>query len=323
MNIQQQIVEKIKAYDRIIIARHIRPDGDAVGSTLGLKAVLKNSFPEKEVYVINSDYSDYVGFLGREDEELADELYTDALAIVIDTATQDRISNKKYELAKEIIKIDHHVNVCPYGDLEWVEEDWSSACELVTYLCMNSDGVLKMNAEGASCLYAGMVTDSGRFRFNGTTGNTMRCAGYLLDYGIDTETLFARLYLEDFDFFKVEAYAYSKMKITPNGVAYLIVDKRMQKKFNLTREQASSLVSLMGEIKGCIVWLAFIENEDGTIRTRLRSRYVTINKLAEEYGGGGHICASGATLDNKKQINEMLDRADALCRDYKASNFYL
>lgn len=127
--IKKQILDKIKQYDRIIITRHFRPDGDAIGSTKGLASMLKLSFPQKEVYVLNEDSSDYLAFLGGEDEPIDDEKYADALVIVCDTATTDRISNKKYSLGKEIVKIDHHIDVKPYGDLSWVEDERSSLCE--------------------------------------------------------------------------------------------------------------------------------------------------------------------------------------------------
>ena len=99
------ILEKIKSYDRIIIFRHFRPDGDAVGSTKGLQEILRQSFPDKEIYLQNSDFCDYMKFLGPEDDPIDDSLYSDALGIVVDTGTEDRISNKKYSLCREIIKI--------------------------------------------------------------------------------------------------------------------------------------------------------------------------------------------------------------------------
>ena len=100
----------------------------------------------------------------------------------------------------------------------------------------------------------------------------------------------------------------------------LFVDRKMQEKFGMTQEQASTTVSHMDSIKDSLIWLAFIECDDGSIRVRLRSRFVTINKLAERYGGGGHACASGATVYSKKQMKELLCEADVILRDYKASN---
>ena len=125
------ILDKIKEYNKIIIFRHFRPDGDAVGSTKGLREILRLTYPEKEILLLNSDYSDYLKFLGKEDEPVADEYYADALGIVLDTATEDRISNKKYCLCKEIVKIDHHIVDKHYGNYHWVIEEKSSTCEMI------------------------------------------------------------------------------------------------------------------------------------------------------------------------------------------------
>ena len=92
------ILDKIKEYDKILIFRHFRPDGDAVGSTKGLYTLLKNTYPEKKIYLQNSDFSDYLAFLGGEDDLLPDEEYADALGIVLDTGTGKRVSNQKYML---------------------------------------------------------------------------------------------------------------------------------------------------------------------------------------------------------------------------------
>lgn len=318
--IKKKILDKIKQYDRIIITRHFRPDGDAIGSTKGLAKILKLSFPQKEVYVLNDDSSQYLAFLGGEDAPIDDEKYADALVIVCDTATTDRISNKKYALGKELIKIDHHIDVKPYGDLSWVEEERSSLCEMIADFWLTFKDELKIDEEAATCIFTGMVTDSGRFKFSSVDGDTMRRAAALLDVGINTEWIYSNLNLDEFDVFKFEAYVYKKMKISQNGVAYIYVDKAMQKKFKLTNEQASNVVSYLDGIKGAIVWLAFIQNASGSIRVRLRSRFVTINALAEKYGGGGHDKASGATVHSKKEMKQMLSDADELVKNYKGNN---
>ena len=318
--IKKKILDKIKQYDRIVITRHFRPDGDAIGSTKGLAKILKLSFPQKEVYVLNEDSSQYLAFLGGEDAPIDDEKYADALVIVCDTATTDRISNKKYALGKERIKIDHHIDVKPYGDLSWVEEERSSLCEMIADFWLTFEDELKIDEEAATCIFTGMVTDSGRFKFSSVDGDTMRRAAALLDVGINTEWIYSNLNLDDFDVFKFEAYVYKKMKISKNGVAYIYVDKAMQKKFKLSNEQASNVVSYLDGIKGAIVWLAFIQNASGSIRVRLRSRFVTINALAEKYGGGGHDKASGATVHSKKEMKQMLSDADELVKNYKENN---
>ena len=314
------IFEKIKAYDRIVIFRHKRPDGDAVGSTLGLRRILKLSFPKKEIIVNNCDYSDYVGFLGGEDPAMPDEFYAEALGIIIDTATSDRVSNPRYALCKEICKIDHHIPKESYGDYEWVEEHRSSSCEMIAAFYAAFKDELKIDVETATLIYAGMVTDSGRFRFRSVSGDTMRLAGMLLDEGVDTDHLYANLYMKEFHTLKFQAEVYKKMKISENGVAYLYVSRTMQEKFGLTFEEACASVSYMDSIKNSLIWIAFIEADDGNIRVRLRSRFVTINQIAEKYNGGGHDCASGATVKSRAEMRKLIADADARLADYKANN---
>ena len=319
MEVLQQIFDKIKQYDRIMLFRHIRNDGDCVGATKGLKAIITQTWPEKEVYLIDDDHADYLEFLGKDDDPVADELYADALGIVLDTGTDARISNKKYTLCRELIKIDHHINVCEYGDISWVEESASSCCEMVAKFYFTFKDQLKMDSEAATYLYTGMVTDSGRFRFRSVSGDTMRMAGMLLDMGIDTDVLYAHLYLQDLESFKFKSYVYKNMKMTPAGVAYLYVSRATMEKYGLTHEQAAAAVSLMDSIKGSLIWLIFIEHET-EIRVRLRSRFVTVNQIAERYSGGGHDCASGATVHSKREALQLVKETDQTLAKYKAEN---
>ena len=320
--VKEQILHKIKEYNRIMIFRHIRNDGDCVGATKGLKRILQLTWPEKEVYLIDADTAAYLEFMGPEDEPVADELYADALGIVLDTASEARISNKKYTLCKELIKIDHHIPMESYGQLQWVEEHRSSACEMVVDFYNTFRDELKIDSEAATYLYTGMVTDSGRFKYDGVTGDTLRNAAILLDVGVDTQTLFARLYLEAFEYLKFKAHIYDRMQVTENGVAYIFVDRAMQEEFNLTLEQASACVGTLDSIRGCISWMVFIEtgDESGAIRVRLRSRFVHINSVAEKYHGGGHACASGATVYSIDEMNALLADADALVKEYKETH---
>ena len=317
--IMELILSKIREYDRIMLFRHVRNDGDCVGATKGLKSIIQATWPDKEVYLIDADTARYLEFMGPEDEDVADEIYQSALGIVLDTASEARISNKKYTLCKELIKIDHHIPLEHYGDYEWVEEERSSCCEMVVHFYNTFRDQLKLTSEGATHLYPGMVTDSGRFKYSGVTGETLRNAAVLLDVGVDTDTLFARLYLEAFEYLKFKAHIYNKMEITPNGVAYIFVDKAMQEQFSLSLEQASAIIGTLDSIRGCISWIAFIETDDN-IRVRLRSRFVHINSVAEKYHGGGHACASGATVYSLDEMHALLRDADALVKEYKETN---
>ena len=121
--IKQAILDKIKEYDRIFLFRHVRNDGDCVGATKGMKAILQDSFPGKEIYLIDTETAAYLEFMGPEDEPVEESMYETALGIVLDTASEARISNKNYQLCKEVIKIDHHIPLESYGCINWVEEE--------------------------------------------------------------------------------------------------------------------------------------------------------------------------------------------------------
>ena len=316
----QSIIDKIEEYQKIIIFRHFRPDGDAVGSTKGLQRILKLSYPEKDIRLINADMSDYLAFLGGEDAPVEDDFYKDALAVVIDTGTTDRISNKKFALCREIAKIDHHIDDKPYGDAAWIEEERSSSCEMIAHFYNTFKDRLKIDSEAATYLYAGMVTDSGRFRYRDVSGDTLRYAGAMLDVGIDTDIIYANLYLDSFDVLKFKSYILKKIKRTKNGVAYMYIDTATREKFGMSLEQASACVSYMDSIRDSLIWLAFIDNSDDSIRVRLRSRFVTVSEIANNYHGGGQACAAGATCYSLDEMNQLIADCDARLKEYKETH---
>lgn len=323
-SIKEQILQKIKDASCIIISRHIRPDGDAMGSSRGLARIIHATWPEKQVYVINSDQSDYLSFLGAEDDALADDMYAQALVIVLDTATPDRISNPKVHLGRELIKIDHHIETNPYGDLSWVEDERSSTCEMIADFYITFRQELVLDREAATLLYLGMVTDSGRFRFPEVSGETLRCASVLLDTGIDTESLYAHLYLKAPEELALQAYVLEHMRLTPHGVASIHLTLDMQRAYGLSTEQAANAVSFLDSIRGSLIWIAFIEYPDAErgsiLRVRLRSRFVTVHQIAEQYRGGGHACASGATVYDDAEMQALLEEADQCLATYKATH---
>lgn len=318
--IKKKILDKIESYNTIIVSRHIRPDGDAIGSTKGLVKILRDTYPDKKVYLVNEDYSSYLAFLGGEDT-ITDDVYDGALQIVIDTGTEDRISNRKYKKAKELIKIDHHIDDKPYGDISWVEDFRSSACEMIADFYVTFKDKLKISPEAATYIYLGMVTDSGRFRFEGVTGDTLRLAAALLDCGVDTEKLYTNLYVDDFETLKLKSFVYDHIKITENGVAYIYMSEAVQEQLNLTMEEASSVISELSDIRGSLIWIAFIYNKaKQNIRVRLRSRFLGVKELANKYHGSGHNMAAGATAYSEEEMFELIKDADKLLGEYKSTH---
>ena len=319
-DIKKRILDKIKAYDSIVLGRHFRPDGDAVGSTKGLKRILELTYPEKRIYIASSDYSDYLSFLGGDDGEVSEEIIRSSLVILLDTATLDRMSYKKLSEGKEMIKIDHHIKVEEWNAIEWIEDRRSSCSEMIADFYNTFRDELRIDREAATCIYTGMVTDSGRFSFSSTTGDTLRMAALMLDQGVDVETLQAYLELKDMSFYRYREALFGMVKKEESGLLWVYVDDAFQKKWNLTREEASESVSFMSSVKGSICWLAFISNGDGTIRVRLRSRFMTVDKLANRYHGGGHDRASGATCYSEDEMMALVRDADALTEEYKKTH---
>jgi len=315
-----RIFEEIEKSASIMLFRHRRIDGDCAGATKGMKALIKCTWPEKDVYIIDNEKSEFLAFMGPDDEEVPDGVYKNSLGIVIDVGNADRISNQKFRLCSPIIKIDHHIDREAYGDINWVEEERSSACEMIAYFYSVFQDKLKINSEAATHIYTGMLTDSGRFQYDGVTGDTLRLAGLMLDQGIDMETLNAHLYMRDFDQLKFKAFIYENMCQTPGGVAYIHITKEMQAHFHLSFESASSAISSLSDIKGILCWLAFIDSDNGEIRVRLRSRFAHINTIAEKYHGGGHACASGATVYSPEEMANLISDADRHIKEYKSAH---
>lgn len=317
---KQEILNKIKEYDSIIILRHVKPDGDCMGSSLGFRQILRDSFPEKKIYSVGKMKSSYLEFLGSEDNDLSDEVYQKSLIIVVDTATKDRIDNDKFDLGKETIKIDHHIAVDDYADINYVREDLPATCSIIVDFYNTFKDELILSKKASKYLYVGIVTDTGRFRYRGISGDVFRLTGMLLDAGIDTEDLYSSLYIKSPGELRLTAYIYKHFKLTPNGVVYFKMSKRIQNKFGVSNESASSLVNVLEGISGSLIWIFFIENKEKIWRVRLRSRFVSVNEVAQKYRGGGHLQASGATVHNKKEIKELLLDADNTLAEFKKNN---
>ena len=321
MDIKRLIVDKIEQYKKIIIVRHVRPDGDCVGASLGLRNILRNTYKDKEIVSLGKDKAHYLDFLGLEDDPKDEEYYKDALIIVVDTADKKRIADDFFHLGKEIIKIDHHIIMDNYGVLNYVEEESSACCCLITKLWLANKDRLVMNEEAAKCLFTGIVTDSGRFKFSCCADDLFVCANELIKYNIDTEFIYSSLYLKDMKSIKLNAQLMKKVKFTENGVAYIHVTRTMRRKLGLTVEEASNSISLMDSIKGTLIWIAFIDSEgEKSTRVRLRSRFTTVNQIAEKHSGGGHSMASGATAYSKKEIKAIIQEADLSLKEYKKIN---
>lgn len=302
---KDQILEAIKSFETIIIHRHVRPDPDAYGSQGGLAEILKASFPNKNIYTVGKE-EETLNYLRRLDQ-ISDDLYEGALVIVTDTANEERICDQRYKLGSTLIKIDHHPNEDPYGDLLWVDTSASSCSEMIYefYLYGKEKGLI-MSDEAARLLYAGIVGDTGRFLYPSTTEKTFQYASELIKYNFDRTSLYNNMYEMPAHIVKLNGYVLQNFQMDENGVASMVIDKKILKQFNAKPNEASLLVSSLGNIAGISVWAFFIEEED-QIRVRLRSKGPVINEVAKKYRGGGHPLAAGASIYSWEDVEKVMD----------------
>jgi bifunctional oligoribonuclease and PAP phosphatase NrnA len=310
----EQILATIEQYETIIVHRHVRPDPDAYGSQGGLVAILQESYPDKKIYAVGQE-EPTLHFMRRLDV-IEDEMYKGALVIVCDTANAARICDDRYSLGDKLIKIDHHPNEDPYGDLLWVDTSASSCSEMIYefYLTGKEKG-LKMNDEAARLLFAGIVGDTGRFLFPSTTEKTFAYAGELIHYHFSRTEVFDKMYELDAHIIKLNGYILQNFELQENGVASVMLTKDLLKEYGARPAEASLLVGILGNVKGIKAWVFFIEEED-QIRVRLRSKGPVINGVARKFKGGGHPLASGASIYSWDEVEHVLKELDEVCRNY-------
>ncbi|GGA82023.1 DHH family phosphoesterase [Ornithinibacillus halotolerans] len=307
------IQQTIEQYDTIIIHRHVRPDPDALGSQGGLREIIKASYPEKKVYIVGED-DPSLAFLVNMDV-IEDSTFEQALVIICDTANTGRIDDERYKLADKIIKIDHHPNVDPYGDIKWVDTDASSTSEMIYEFFVKAEG-LTMTNEAARLLYGGIVGDTGRFLFPSTTNKTLEFAAQLVTYQFDRSTLYDGIYSMKDHIARLKGYILQNFTLDENGLSVIKLTKDILAKFNVGVLETSQLVGTLGDIEGIQAWVFFVEEED-QIRVRLRSKGPIINTVAAKYNGGGHPLASGASIYSWDEAESVIKDVTLAIKEYK------
>lgn len=307
----ETILQRIKSYGTVIIHRHTNPDGDALGAQIGLKHILKDNFPEKRIYAVGDMTPRYAFMDDGSLDVIDDALYEDALAIILDTSAKSLISDDRYLKARERVRIDHHIFCETIAENEVTDTSFESCCGMIAAFAMEAD--LAVSAVAAKAIYTGMITDSGRFRYDSTTAETLRRAAFLLEKGFDTADIYRNLYADDFDFIRLRAEFVLKIAFTERRVAYIYTTAEEARAsgrdlFTISR----GMVNVMSDIRGSDIWVNFTESEGGVL-CEIRSGVYNINPIARKYGGGGHAKASGATLKDRDEAMRLLADLDALC----------
>ncbi len=305
-----QALELIKKYDTIILHRHTRPDGDACGSQIGLKHLILANFPGKTVYMVGDDAKRFSFMEDSVMDTIPDSAYEGALAIVLDTSAKALISDDRYGLAEATLRFDHHIFCEKICDVEVTDTSFESCCGLLTAFAESCG--LTIDPIAATSLYTGMVTDSGRFRYDCTTARTFHLASLLMEQPVDTNYLYGQLYADDFAKVQLRAKFVLKMQFTAHKVAYIYTTLEEAKALNVeTFTISREMVNTMANIRGVDIWVNFTETENGVL-CEIRSSAYNINPIAVKYGGGGHQKASGATVADRETAMAMLADLDQI-----------
>ncbi len=309
----EQIRKYIEAYDTVILHRHKNPDGDALGSQLGLKNILQENYPEKTILAVGDEAGRYAFMEDSVMNTVEDSMYQGALAVILDTSAKALISDDRYTLAEKTIRIDHHIFCEKIAECELTDTSYESCCGLVTALAMACGWCVSPKA--AKLLYTGMITDSGRFRYDSTNANTFRIAAFLMEKKFSTTDIYRSLYADDFSHMKLRAQFVLKVQFTEKNVAYIYTPYDEAKSYDASLFTISrGMVGVMSDIRGVDIWVNFTESDEGVLCEIRSSRY-NINPIAKKYGGGGHEKASGATLKNREEAMAMLKDLEQLMEE--------
>ncbi|MFB4163013.1 bifunctional oligoribonuclease/PAP phosphatase NrnA [Alteribacillus sp. JSM 102045] len=316
---KQEIIEAIEAFETIYIYRHEKPDPDAIGSQAGLGALIQSNYPEKKV-VLKGEEEESLRFLARMNPHTEKQKeIEDSLVIICDTANTERIDGEGWDRGKKTIKIDHHPEVDPYGDLMWVKTEASSTCEMLVELVLKGRESFQweLTTEAARLLYAGIVGDTGRFQFSNTTPQTLRLAAEVLQYDFDTTELFTRFYENKETLVRLKGRVLQDFQLTDNGLGIMYITKNMLDKYGVTVNESSAVINSFSDTAGLKAWVFFVEDEENNnYRVRLRSKGPVINDVASKHNGGGHPMAAGAKAQDKKETEDIIEELEALCESY-------
>jgi len=309
-----KIYKEIKKYDEIVIARHIGPDPDAIASQMALRDSISLTFPEKKVYAVGAGVAKFKSY-GNLNHPNYEEL-NKPLLIVLDVPNMHRIDgidNLKYD---NIVKIDHHPKEDIKAIVEWIDEKKSSTCQMVTELILNTK--LKLNQKIAENLFLGMVSDSERFSLKNTTYETFDTVKELLKQSkIDFTSLYDVLYRRPFNEYKFIAYITNNLVIDEFGLGYIKISDKELKEFNVDVATPSNLINNYNFIEELLVWVFITEDiKNKQYRISIRSRGPIINKIANNYNGGGHNFASGAKLKDMKDIDNLIKDLSDACKEH-------
>lgn len=295
----EKLFELIEKQNTIAIVGHIRPDGDCIGSSLGLYNYILDNYPDKRVDVYLEPISEKFKFLrGAKNiiNEPSQEIYD--LSISVDCSDTERHGEFGiiFKNARNTVCIDHHRSNLGFGDLYYCDPDASSACEVVSRF-LDMDKISKSCAEA---IYMGIIHDTGVLKYSATSEETMYIVGKLIAKGIDTQ------YIIDETFYRVR-FPQNRLtgKALMNSMLYLdgkviasCITQQDFDEFGATKEDTDGIIDKLRVTEGVEVAILGYQIDDNTFKFSMRSiSYVDVSVISVHFGGGGHIRASGFWLE--------------------------
>ncbi len=298
----KKIIQKIKNSKNILIVAHRRPDGDSIGSQLSLYLILKQL--NKNVKILNTDpvpemfrfLKSYINI-----KRTLNKSFEPDIIIFLDSASKTRVGEKILNKMKSfnnntIINIDHHISNKKYGHLNYVRSDASSTAEIIFKLAKQMK--IKIDKSIAEALLTGIITDTGFFKFDTVNYKTLNIASELVKYGADIHFIAMEVYMNrPIPKVRLISFVFSRMKII-NDKVYSYITNNDFKKTGALSEYTDGIVNELLYLKGINAAVLIIEDgKNVRISFRSKGKY-NMNELASHFGGGGHINASGAYVDN-------------------------
>ncbi len=305
-NTREELIEAIRMSDRVAVMAHSRPDGDAVGSTLALAAVLSNLGKDVRVWNVDGVPERY-NFLDGADRVVSPpERWSDNVQclICLDSGEPKRLGDSGrhlIEAAPLSINIDHHETNTRYASLNLVDGQ-AAACACVLLPLLEALGA-RLTRSVAEALYVAISTDTGSFQYSSTTAEVMRMGARLIDAGVDVGDVNRRIYQElPLSTLSVQREVLSNMVVQDDGqVVHYMMTAECRAKLRLREQDTRDMVDIIRVLRGVKVAAIFEELDDGLIRISLRSKdpAVRVSDIALQFGGGGHSMAAGIRMRGK------------------------
>ena len=312
----EKLKAAIESHNSIVIFGHPNPDGDCLGSQIGLRDTIRLNYPNKKVYAVGSGLRRFREYFGKMDE-VSEEVISSSLAILVDGNDLQRMEDQRVWDAKAWIKIDHHVENYRFTQGDFVlDEEANSTCELIVLMIQECGW--KINPLIADALYLGICTDSGRFQYIQRFPEAFHEVAWLCEQGANPKALNDILNITYENALRFRGYIYSNYKKTEHGVIYIALDKKIIAEYGLTASRAGNMVNLLSNIVGYPIWLFICETEEGFSHIEFRSNGPAVQPIANQIGGGGHKLAAGATLEtfDQKTIDYVVGLCDKVAMEY-------